>query len=51
MPSLPLKDLQKLVKNERKKQFDLIPFIKDSVQSQSEVNTLKKALFERLPFL
>ena len=47
---IAIKDLQKLVKNERKKQFDLIPFIKDSVQSQSEVNTLKKALFEKYPF-
>ncbi|MDA9875688.1 efflux RND transporter permease subunit [Flavobacteriaceae bacterium] len=47
---IAIKDLQKLVKNERKKQFDLIPFIKDSVQTQSEVNTLKKALFEDYPF-
>ena len=41
---IAVKDLQKLVKNERKKQFDLIPFIKDSVHTQSEVNTLRKAL-------
>ena len=47
---IAIKDLQKLVKNERKKQFDLIPFIKDSVQTQSEVNALKKALFEDYPF-
>jgi predicted RND superfamily exporter protein len=47
---IAIKDLQKLVKNERKKQFDLIPFIKDSVRSQPEVNTLKKALFEKYPF-
>ncbi len=47
---IAIKDLQKLVKNERKKQFDLIPFIKDSVRSQPEVNSLKKALFEKYPF-
>ena len=47
---IAVKDLQKLVKNERKKQFDLIPFIKDSVHTQSEVNTLRKALFEDYPF-
>ena len=47
---IAIKDLQKLVKNERKKQFDFIPFIKDSVQTQSEVNVLKKALFEDYPF-
>ena len=47
---IAIKDLQKLVKNERKKQFDLIPFIKDSVQTQSEVNALKKILFEYYPF-
>ena len=47
---IAIKDLQKLVKNESKKQFDLIPFIKDSVQTQSELNTLKKALFEQYPF-
>ena len=47
---IAIKDLQKLVKNESKKQFDLVPFIIDSVETQSELNTLKKALFEQYPF-
>jgi predicted RND superfamily exporter protein len=29
---IAIKDLQKLIKNESKKQFDLVPFIKDSIR-------------------
>ncbi len=47
---IAIKDLQKLVKNKSKKQFDLVPFIVDSVRSQPELNKLKKALFEQYPF-
>lgn len=45
-----IKDLQKLVKNQEKQQFDLIPFIKDSVHSEKEILTLKSELFEQYPF-
>jgi hypothetical protein len=47
---IAIKDLQKLIKNESKKQFDLVPFIKDSVQSKAELELLKKELFEQYPF-
>ncbi len=43
-------DLQKLVKNESKKQFDLEPFIKDSITSITQLETLQKQLFEQYPF-
>ena len=43
-------DLQKLVKNNQKKQFDLEPFIKDSVSSIKELENLQKELFEQYPF-
>ncbi|MCF6294383.1 MAG: efflux RND transporter permease subunit [Flavobacteriaceae bacterium] len=43
-------DLQKLVKNEAKKQFDLEPFIKDSITSSAQLETLQKQLFEQYPF-
>ncbi len=45
-----IKDLQKLVKNNEKQQFDLIPFIKDSIQSKNEISTLQNELFEQYPF-
>ncbi|TJY34597.1 efflux RND transporter permease subunit [Pontimicrobium aquaticum] len=43
-------DLQKLVKNNQKKQFDLEPFIKDSISSIDELEKLKGELFEQYPF-
>jgi len=43
-------DLQKLVKNNQKKQFDLEPFIKDSLSSISELEELQEQLFEQYPF-
>lgn len=45
-----IKDLQKLVKNKEEQQFDLIPFIKDSVRTKNEISTLQNELFEQYPF-
>jgi len=45
-----LGDLQKLVKNNITQRFDILPFIKDSLKSAQEVETLQKELFEKYPF-
>jgi len=45
-----VKDLQKLIKNKKKQQFDLVPFIKDSIKSQNEITVLQDELFEQYPF-
>lgn len=45
-----IKDLQKLVKNTEKEAFDLVPFIKDSLQSKAEIDSLQTALFKNYPF-
>jgi len=45
-----IKDLQKLVKNNSKQQFDLEPFIKDSISSIQELEDLQKQLFQQYPF-
>lgn len=45
-----ISDLQKLVKNTTKKQFDLEPFIKDSITSKAQLEALEKQLFEQYPF-
>ncbi|WP_111684885.1 efflux RND transporter permease subunit [Winogradskyella tangerina] len=47
---LSIKDLQKLVKNTKKEQFDLEPFIKDSISSVEEIQTLQEELFKKYPF-
>ncbi|MFC0603768.1 efflux RND transporter permease subunit [Winogradskyella pulchriflava] len=47
---LSIKDLQKLVKNTNKEQFDLEPFIKDSISSIEQINTLQNDLFKKYPF-
>lgn len=47
---ISLKDLQKLVKNNEKERFELEPFIKDSLHSQTQIDSLKKELFEQYPF-
>ena len=47
---LSIKDLQKLVKNTAKEQFDLEPFIKDSLTSLAEIDTLQQDLFHKYPF-
>jgi len=43
-------DLQKLKKDNKKKQFYLEPFIQDTIKSDLELITLKKELFEKYPF-
>ena len=45
-----ISDLQKLVKNNAKKQFDLEPFITDSITSINQLETLQKQLFDKYPF-
>lgn len=47
---LSIKDLQKLVKNTEKEKFDLEPFIKDSLTSLAEIDTLQQELFQKYPF-
>ena len=47
---LSIKDLQKLVKNTEKEQFDLEPFIKDSISNIEQLHTLQEELFKKYPF-
>jgi predicted RND superfamily exporter protein len=47
---LSIKDLQKLVKNTKKEQFELEPFIQDSISTIDELNALQKELFGKYPF-
>ncbi len=47
---LSIKDLQKLVKNTKKEQFDLEPFIKDSITSAKQIDKLQDELFNQYPF-
>ena len=47
---ISIKDLQKLVKNNREEKFDLEPFIKDSIHSIAQIKALEKELFEQYPF-
>lgn len=47
---ISIKDLQKLVKNTYAQKFALEPFIKDSITSISEVETLQNELFNKYPF-
>ncbi|MEO5788537.1 efflux RND transporter permease subunit [Gelidibacter sp.] len=47
---LSIKDLKKLVKNTEKERFDLEPFIKDSLTSLEEIDTLQQELFHKYPF-
>ncbi len=47
---LSIKDLQKLVKNTEEQKFDMEPFIKDSLTSLEEIDTLQKQLFQQYPF-
>jgi predicted RND superfamily exporter protein len=47
---ISIKDLQKLVKNTDKNQFDLEPFIKDSITSSQEIIKLQNDLFKKYPF-
>jgi uncharacterized protein len=45
-----IKDLQKLVKDTVNEKFILKPFIKDSITSVSEIETLQEELFHQYPF-
>ncbi len=45
-----IKDLQKLVKNNKEEKFDLEPFIKDSISSMEQIHTLQEELFKKYPF-
>ncbi|MDG5490779.1 RND family transporter [Psychroserpens sp. SPM9] len=45
-----INDLQKLVKNNEAEKFDLVPFIKDSIASQEQIETLQNELFKTYPF-
>lgn len=47
---LSLKNLQKLTKNTEAEKFELHPFIKDSIHSLKQLDTLQKELFEQYPF-
>ncbi|MEW4923274.1 efflux RND transporter permease subunit [Algibacter sp. 2305UL17-15] len=47
---ISIKDLQKLVKNTDAEKFNLEPFIKDSIRSIDEIETLQKELFNQYPF-
>lgn len=47
---ISIKDLQKLVKNTKDQQFDLEPFIKDSISSLEQINKLQEDLFKKYPF-
>jgi predicted RND superfamily exporter protein len=47
---ISIKDLQKLVKDTKNERFRLEPFIKDSISSLAEIETLQKELFEKYPF-
>lgn len=47
---LSITDLQKLVKEDSIQKFKLEPFIKDSIVSVAQIETLQKELFEQYPF-
>ncbi|WP_434037062.1 efflux RND transporter permease subunit [Formosa sp. 4Alg 33] len=47
---ISIKDLQKLIKNDSLKKFTLEPFIKDSLSSSKQLDTLQKELFTKYPF-
>ncbi len=47
---LSIQDLQKLVKNTDHQKFDLQPFIKDSLTSLAQIDTLQRELFQQYPF-
>ncbi|MBC3756776.1 MMPL family transporter [Hyunsoonleella sp. SJ7] len=47
---ISIKDLQKLVKNSEEERFVLEPFIKDSITSVAQIETLQNELFNKYPF-
>ena len=47
---ISIKDLQKLVKDNKNEKFALEPFIKDSISSIKQIEKLQEDLFEKYPF-
>ena len=45
-----IKDLQKLIKDTKHEKFNLEPFIKDSITSIAQLETLQEELFKKYPF-
>ncbi|TYA52457.1 efflux RND transporter permease subunit [Formosa maritima] len=45
-----IKDLKKLVKDTENERFELAPFIQDSIQSITQLDTLQQELFKKYPF-
>ena len=45
-----IKDLQKLIKDTKQEKFQLEPFIKDSITSKEQLETLQYELFHKYPF-
>lgn len=45
-----IKDLQKLIKDTENEKFNLVPFIKDSIHSKTQIDTLQYELFTQYPF-
>jgi predicted RND superfamily exporter protein len=45
-----INDLKRLVKNTKKETFELEPFIKDSISSIEQIDTLQQQLFVQYPF-
>ncbi len=45
-----IKDLQKLIKDTKNEKFNLEPFIKDSISSIAQLETLQEELFNKYPF-
>ena len=45
-----IKDLQKLVKDTQNEKFNLEPFIKDSIATRAQIETLQEELFNKYPF-
>ena len=47
---ISIKDLQKLIKDTEHEKFKLEPFIKDSISSITQIETLQNELFKQYPF-
>jgi predicted RND superfamily exporter protein len=47
---ISIKDLQKLVKDTVNEKFSLKPFIKDSITSKAQIDSLQEELFNQYPF-
>ena len=45
-----IKDLQKLIKDNKQEKFILEPFIKDSITSLKQIDVLQEELFKKYPF-